>query len=302
MARLLFRLRREHDVPPTAEAGEQEADAAAAGHAAPVAPLDPLTIRQWLWGAGFTTPGDASYVLGLVKPFALNPAMSVLDVSAGLGGTARAIAEAFDTYITGLERDPELARLGMQMSTTAGLQKRAPVSPIDPETFELRAGAFDCILGRGATYMVQDKERFLRVLGLGIKPRGQLLLADFVVDPALQDRPEFATWSALQPYPPRPWTVQQYTDCLKSLGFDLRIAEDISEAYKMQIVLGWDRLVRKVKLKALPRLHKLQVVDEAERWVKTIAAVEAGVVKPYRFYALAGSPRAAAGKGKKAAP
>lgn len=293
MARLLSRLRREHDVAPPAEAGGREANADSAEPGAAIAPLNPLTIRQWLWGPGFATPGDAAYVLGLVKPFAANPAMSMLDVAAGLGGPARAIAEAFGTYITGLERDAELARLGMQMSTAAGMQKRAPVSPIDPETFELRAGAFDCILGRGATYMVQDKERFLRVLGLGIKPRGQLLLADFVADTAALDRPEFITWSALQPHPPRLWTLQQYTDCLKSLGFDLRITEDISEAYKMQIVLGWDRLVREVKLKALPRLHKLQVVDEAERWVKTIAAIEAGVVKPYRFYALAGSTRPA---------
>lgn len=299
MARLLFRLRREQDEPQRAKTGSHRDPAAPPEPMEQVAPLDPLTIRQWLWGPGFVTPGDAEYVLGLVKPFAANPAMSMLDVAAGLGGPARAIAEAFGTYVTGLERSPELARLGMQMSVTAGLQKRAPVSPIDPETFELRAGAFDCILGRGATFMVQDKERFLRVLNLGMKPRGQLLLADFVIDPRRQDRPEFAAWASLQPYPPRLWTLQQYVDCLKSLGFDLRVTEDIAEAYKMQIVLGWDRLVRNVNLKSLPRLHKLQVVDEAERWVKTIAALEAGVIKPYRFYALAGTSRPPASPVKK---
>jgi hypothetical protein len=208
-----------------------------------------------------------------------------------MGGAARAISEAFGTYITGLERDPDLARRGMEMSIAAGMQRHAPVSAIDPETFELRTGAFDCILARGATYTVQDKERFMRVLILGLKQRGQLLMTDYVLDPARAERPELALWTALQPYPPSPWTLQQYTDCFKSLGFDVRITEDITHDLKLQIVLGWDHLVQTVDIKALPRPHKLQIVNEAERWVKTIMALDAGVVKAYRFYALAGSAR-----------
>jgi len=256
-----------------------------------VPPLDPLTLRQWLWGPGFHQPGNADYVLRLVKPFAANPAMSMLDVAAGLGGAARAISQAFGTYVTGLERDPELARRGMDMSVAGGMQRHAPISAVDPETFELRTNAFDCILGRGATYMVQDKERFMRVLILGLKQRGQLLLTDYVVDPARAQAPEFAMWASLQPHRPTLWALQQYTDCFKSLGFDVRITEDITHDVKLQIVLGWEHLVQTVDIKALPRPHKLQIVSEAERWVKTIMALDSGVVKAYRFYALAGSAR-----------
>jgi SAM-dependent methyltransferase len=230
-------------------------------------------------------------VLKLVKPFAANPAMSMLDVAAGLGGPARAISEAFGTYITGLERDPELARRGMDMSIAAGMQRHAPISAIDPESFELRTGAFDCILARGATYMVQDKERFMRVLILGLKQRGQLLLTDYILDPARAQRPEVAMWTGLQPYRPNLWTLQQYVDCFKSLGFDVRITEDITQDLKLQIVLGWEHLVQTIDIKALPRVHKLQIVTEAEHWVKTIMALDGGAVKAYRFYALAGSAR-----------
>lgn len=288
LARIIARLRGEAGEAPGA-AGEPQLDTHVPGE--PVVPLEPLALRQWLWGPGFHQPGNAEYVLNLVKPFALNPAMSVLDVAAGLGGPARAISEAFGTYITGLERDPELARRGMEMSVAAGKQRHAPITQIDPETFELRTGAFDCILARGATYMIQDKERFMRVLILGLKQRGQLLLTDFVVDPALAKRPELALWTGLQPLKPTLWTLQQYADCFKSLGFDVRITEEITHDYKMQIVLGWDNLVQTVNIKTLPKPHKLQIVSEAERWVKTIIALDAGVVKAYRFYALAGSSR-----------
>lgn len=289
LARIMSRLRGEAtEAPPLAL---PEIDTAAPAAEAQVPPLDPLTIRQWLWGPGFHLPGNAEYVLKLVKPFAANPAMSMLDVAAGLGGAARAISEAFGTYITGLERDPELTRRGMDMSVAAGMQRHAPISAIDPESFELRTGAFDCILARGATYMVQDKERFMRVLILGLKQRGQLLLTDYVLDPARAQRPELALWTGLQPYPPSLWTLQQYVDCFKSLGFDVRITEDITHDLKLQIVLGWEHLVQNIDIKALPRTHKLQIVSEAERWVKTILALDAGVVKAFRFYALAGSAR-----------
>jgi SAM-dependent methyltransferase len=288
--RLMARLRGEAAEP--APAAEPHLDRAASSMpATPVPPLDSLTIRQWLWGAGFHAPGNAEYALRLVKPFGLTPAMSLLDVAAGLGGAARAIAATFDTYITAFERDPDLARRGMALSVAAGQQKHAPVTAIDPESFELRTSAFDCIMGRGATYMVQDKERFMRVLILGLKQRGQLLLTDYVLDETLAERPELAMWSELQPYRPALWTLQQYVDCFKSLGFDLRITEEITHDLKMQIVLGWDNLLQTVNIRALPRQHKLAVVNEAESWVKTILALESGVVKAYRFYALAGSSR-----------
>jgi SAM-dependent methyltransferase len=296
-ARLMARLRGEGG--PVAGPDGHHLSAVAHGQGDEALPLDPLTVRQWLWGPGFIIPGNADYVLGLVKPFAPNPAMSLLDVAAGLGGPARAIASEFDIYITGLERDPDLARRGMEMSIVAGKQKHAPVSAMDPESFELKSGAFDCIFGRGATYMVQDKERFMRVLMLALKPRGQLLLTEFVTEPAMAGRPELALWSSLQPSPPSLWTLQQYVDCLKSLGFDIRVTEEITQDVKHQIVLGWDHLVQTVDIKALPRQHKVTIVDEAEHWVKTIAALDAGVVKAYRFYALASAARPPASAGKK---
>jgi SAM-dependent methyltransferase len=301
MTRVLALLRGAEDEPaPAAIAGAVSASVPGNAAAPPPPLLDTLTIRQWLWGPGFNIPGDSDYVRDLVKPFAANSSMSILEVASGLGGPARIIAETFDTYVTGLERDPELARLGMEMSVAAGKQKHAPIRQFDPESFELRTGAFDCILGRGATYMVQDKERFMRVLILGLKQRGQLLLTDYIIDPTRADRPEVAMWAALQPVKPHLWTLRQYTDCFNSLGFDTRITEDVTADVKAQIILGWERLLHHVNLKSLPRLHRLAVVDECERWVKTIMALDSGAIRGYRFYALAGTSRPPVSSIKKA--
>ncbi len=256
-----------------------------------IEPLDPFVIRQWLWGRGFVTPGDAEHVHGLVKPLGLTSAMSVLDVNAGAGGAARAIAEAFDTYVTGLERDADLAKKGMAMSSAAGLKRRAPVTVIDPESFELRTGAYDSVLSREATYLLLNKERFLRVLIQGMKPRGQLLMTEYVVDHGVGAQAELDTWLNQHPVRPDLWTLNQYIDCLASLGFELRVTEDMTTLYRQQILSGWHKLLSTVELRGMPRPHLIAIVDEAERWMRTVMALDAGVLKIYRLYGLAGKPR-----------
>jgi SAM-dependent methyltransferase len=267
----------------------------------PAAPPDPLTIRQWLWGPGFHTPGTAEDVLALTQPFGANASTRLLDVAAGLGGAARAIAAQSGAYVSALERDPDLARRGRAMSLAAGRQKQVPVGQMDPETLELRAGTFDGILGREATHLVLDKERLLRVLLLGLRPRGQLLLTELVAEPALAGRPELAAWAALQPREPLLWSLRQYSDCFLSLGVELRVPEDISAAYKSQIVEGWGRLLRTVDLRSLPRGHRLAVVAEAERWMPTVAALDCGALRMYRFHMLAGPVRGGLGTAKNGA-
>jgi ubiquinone/menaquinone biosynthesis C-methylase UbiE len=257
---------------------------------ATVPPLDRATVAQWLWGPGFIMPGDEHYVLELVKPFGLTPAMSMLDLSAGLGGPARAIAEAYGTYVTGLERSPERAKRGMEMSVTANLGKKATITQSNPESMELRVNSFDCILGRGSTYNVVEKERMLRVVFQGLKPRGQFLLNEFTVDPALGKRPELAAWMARESFPPVLWTIEQYNDCLTSLGFDIRVVEDVTLMYRQMIVAGWARLLKEVDLKTMARSHLRVVVNEAELWALRIAALQSGAVRVYRLHALANKP------------
>jgi ubiquinone/menaquinone biosynthesis C-methylase UbiE len=263
-------------------------------------PLDRLVLAQWLWGAGFHIPGGEEHVLELVKPFALNPAMSMLDVAAGLGGPARAFCTTFKIYLTGYERDPEVAKLGMEMSTLQGMNKHAPITHYDPETFELRPGALDCILGRFSTYTVTDKERFLGMLALGLKPRGQIMLTEYVLDPKAGTKPELKAWERRQKTPPKLWALAQYMECLNKLGFDIRVHEETTAHYRTMILQGWAQMLHNVDLRNMPRKHVAAIVNEAEDWMYTVAALDSGALKVYRLYALApNSPPPKARKGKK---
>ena len=256
-----------------------------------IASPDPLTIRQWLYGPGYVIPGNAEYAVELVKPFNLSPAMTMLDMAAGLGGPARSIAEAFGTYIAGFERDPDVARRAGEMSASQGFGRHVQISAYDPETFELRAGFYDHALSREATYHIEQKERFLRVINQAMKPGGQLILTDFVVDRAAGERPELEVWEAMQTHRPQLWTAAQYADCFKSLGFDLRIASDVTTDYRNLILKAWKGFLDRDELRQLRASRATTVIDEVERSVRTVAALESGALRFFYFAALGGRRR-----------
>jgi SAM-dependent methyltransferase len=282
LAKLMAWWRRKKDVAP-AQSAEPARVVAAAAREEP--PLDAPTLAQWLWGAGFHIPGGEEHVLNLVKPFALNPAMSMLYLGAGLGGGARAIATKYATYVTALEVDDGLARRGMEMSTLQGMQRRAPVTAYVPETIELRAHSFDCILARQSTFTLADKQQFLKLLVTSLKPRGHLLITDYVLAPKAGG-PALEAWQRQQRRPAHLWTAGQYDECLTRLGLDSRVTEDTTERLRQLILSGWAQMINTIDLHSLPKQHLLAIVDEAERWVRTIEAIDAGALKMYRFYAL----------------
>ena len=249
--------------------------------------LDRLTVKQWLYGRGYLIPGDASQVLRLVEPFELDSSAKMLDLAAGLGGPSRAVAQAFHAHVLGLDRDPDLVRQATAMSHTQGLARLAQFKNCDPESFELEPESVDCALGREASYAVAEKERFLRVVVQALKPRGQLVLADFMRSDNGETRDEVSAWAALQPRRPVLWTLAQYTDCLKSLGFNLRVTEDMTGAYRRQIVASFISLLRSNELRHLKPGQVETVVSEAETSLRTVAALESGGLKYVRIEAIA---------------
>lgn len=254
-----------------------------------------MTVRQWLWGEGFVIPGDGAHVLDLLHPLGLAPGMTLLDVAAGLGGPARAVAQALDIAVTGLERDVELAEAGMAMTLAARLGKRAPVRVCDPEGFDLPLRQYDAALAREATYAVRDKERFLRVVMQALKPQGALVLTEFMLDRDAGDPRQLAAWAPLADHAPDLWTLPRYEDCLKSLGFELHRAQDISAAYRALIIAGWTRLAQRDELRVLARAHFLPIIDEAERAMRTLTALDSGILKMFYIVASPARSRTRAG-------
>lgn len=243
-----------------------------------------IKVMQAIWGEGFDSPGGADFALELVKPFAINNSMSVLDFGCGPGGGLRAITKEFDVWTTGVERDKALAELGKLLSTRAGLERKAEVQLYDHENFVTRQGGFDCILSKEGIYKFDQREVILARLENNLKTRGQLTIADYLrADKTPVDDPLLK--AAFGNTPPL-WTKAEYEKRFTELKFDLRVSEDITDKYRAMALEALDQVTRTRDGKSVIRTFPDDFLKEVESWGRRIAAMESGALKVFRFYGI----------------
>lgn len=246
-----------------------------------------VMLSEMLWGEGFSLPGGPDEALRLAKPFALDPAMTVVDLSAGLGGGLRAIVEAFGVWVGGYEPSGELARAGMQLSALAGLGKQAAIACYRPDELELRPGSIDCAIGRELLHRLADKERFLSTVHDGLKPNGQVVLTDYVLaSPESGESGTVQSWAGSVGEPVAPCTLEEYARLLGAAKLEARVTEDITADYRRMVLSGWADLTAALDGASIDSDFARCLVAELERWMRLVAALDSGDLKVVRIYAL----------------
>jgi len=245
-----------------------------------------LRLVQDVWGEGFVTPGGIDYTLHLVKAFGLDPAMTVLDLGAGLGGATRAMCESFGVWVSGLEADPQLAEAAMELSTKAGLAKRAAIAQFDPETFEMKPNSVDCVFSREFFYTVENKAEFLKAIEMAMKSRGQLLFTDCVLAQRGLHSQALEAWRAAEPRQPHPWSVSDYEEAFAALYMDIRVKEDVTQQFHQLVTGGWADYIQAHKSVGLADDMARALVEEVEIWTRRLHAMEQGHLRVFRFHVL----------------
>ncbi|HEY0832400.1 MAG TPA: class I SAM-dependent methyltransferase [Azospirillum sp.] len=239
---------------------------------------------EMIWGDEFVGPGDGEWMVDVVRPFGLGPSNSVLDLAAGLGGATRAVASAFDTWVTGLDPSPVLANLAMARSKLLGLDRKAPVLNYDPERFQ-PSGTYDLVLADRIAHRVRDKESFVDNLCACVKPKGGVLMMDYAFDDAPASPDAVAHWRRTEPQEVYPWTVQRMKEELTQRNMDVRIAEDLTAVLRRQIVARVRRLAAALQTTPNPAPALLAALSrELSLWWARLRVLGQGLGF-YRFVA-----------------
>jgi len=252
-------------------------------------------ISQLVWGDGFCGPGGPDHVINMVKLLVLTPEKSMVDIGAGLGGPARAIAQTYGIWITGYEHDPELAAAGNELSVMAGLTKKAPVKHYDfdkPTAFERH---FDRALAKESLFTIRDKRTLFGQIESSLKDNGLFLITDYVAanDQAAAS-PAFADWCAHEPVEPHPATLESLVADLESVRLGIRVNEDVSEHYAHLISRSWadaDQIVAKLIKRGKEGLALVDVLlREAEMWTRRAKLLRSGELRVQRILAHKQAP------------
>lgn len=248
-----------------------------------------ITAAQMVWGQGFAAPGDEAYLMSLVNVAGLKSDMSILDLSGGLGGAARALSERFGgLWINSFEISPELAKAGMEQTKMAGMSKKVPLESFDPAKPPWKK-KFDFAFARETFYQIEKKEVVLLAIAKSLKPTGQCLLTDLVIREEGLSSPELDAWKASEPNPVYLWSVEQYRAFFEKLKLPMSLSpQDLTEGYCKLIVTGWwkaqDTILRAKKNGDYDEEVLATLGDEAERWAARTAALQSGDLCVYRFY------------------
>ncbi|MHA1600000.1 MAG: methyltransferase domain-containing protein [Alphaproteobacteria bacterium] len=245
-----------------------------------------LRLVQDVWGEGFSSPGGAEHVAEMVKFFGLNPAMSVLDLGAGLGGATRTMCENYGVWVNGFEADENLAEAANSLSLKAGLAKRASIVAFDPDTFTGKAKSADCVFSKEFLYTVKDKQEFLRTVETIMKSRGQLLFTDYMLAKPHLRSESIETWMEYEPNGAHPWAESDYRQVLEEMHLDIRVVEDTTDSFQKMVTSSWAAFIRIAKTAGLsPEIYPA-LADEVELWARRMQAMEAGDLKVCRIHAL----------------
>jgi cyclopropane fatty-acyl-phospholipid synthase-like methyltransferase len=239
-------------------------------------------IAEKMWGKGCTTPSDKNMNEALIGPLGLTKSMSILDLSAGLGGRMIATADKYGVYMTGLEADEHIAMRGMENLIHLGKNKQLAISPYDPATLSLTK-TYDVIIAREVFYRVSDKASFFATIGEYTKPKAQLVFTDYIVNPEDRESGAVEKWRAGDKQA-SPISLVEMAEGWAKAGFTLRVHEDQTALYKKEVFAGLKRFAAHLASGARPDAEtKKAIIREMQSWVQRMAAMDQGL-KFYRFY------------------
>jgi SAM-dependent methyltransferase len=241
---------------------------------------------QWLWGDGYDFPGGAEFILELVRPLHLGGEHSILDLGCGIGSTTRAIASMLGCKIVGFESSPVLVSEAAVAAERAELAEQAHVWPMDLLQPELPERRFDAVLCRMALGAVPDFKTLLAEIDRRLAAGGQLLFTDQVLNAANSATLAVDAWQTIEDRTTHPVALEAITAELSRLGYDVRIAEDMSPAVRALVVGAWERVAGELK----PGMFSAEEIDalnrEMELWHRRVGVYDSGVLKFVRVLAL----------------
>lgn len=250
-------------------------------------PATRLNIVEKVWGEGFVTPGGAEQVKKLLPLLDLDKKKSVLVLGSGLGGIHQTIVERTGAWVTGLERDPELAELGQTSMARANLKRQAPIHYSSLEHLELKPKSFDAALSFEGTDAVMDKKALFAAVADALRLHGELRFSTLALPDTHAPNDLVKLWLASEPKSatPHPWPVEALQALLISLNMEVRPVEDITADYRRWVMGGF--------MHFLSHLNKAELVagaqdlmSEVEYWTTRITAIDSGGLKVVRFHAI----------------
>jgi cyclopropane fatty-acyl-phospholipid synthase-like methyltransferase len=232
-------------------------------------------VNETLWGEGFLEPGGPAAARKLFVSMMPTSKNTVLDLTAGLGGTAITLAGSQNLWMEAYEPNEILYKRALRTVQLSNLSKQIPIVNLPLDDITIAQRKYDLIYARDRLYTQENKLDLLQRAAAGLKKGGRLLITDFVLrseeesetlDAWLRDEPELA----------QPWTLSLYVRALEQYGLTVRARNNLTDDYLADAYAGWNRVINDVADKEFDRGLGDHLLREGEMWVSRSRALEEG--------------------------
>ena len=245
-----------------------------------------VKLVQQLWGESFLEPGGAARTRKLFAHVMPNSKQTVLDLTAGLGGTAFTLAQDQGLWMDAVESNTDLAAEALKAASMSGLAKQVPVSHVDLDALDVAKNKYHLAYTRERLFALTQKLEVLTAAAASLKDGGTLMITDLMVPSAdSMDSDEYHDWADTEPLIPQPWSMALYAKSLQDCGLKIATRQDLSTEYLEDIHTGWARISRALEDGEFDLSLGRYLLAEAEVWTGRTRAMQNGVISYCRVIA-----------------
>ncbi len=261
----------------------------------PVQDDGPPTVQGWsvsrqrsvvtLFGDGMTRCIPDVTKKKLTNPLGINKTLSVVELGSGLGGFALWVVDQFESYVDGYEESEELVEAATNQAKMGGLTRFVKYRHADFENFEPKLKSANVAYSSEALFCVENKLDCFRRIKAMMKPEGQFMMSDYMLEGKTMSDPAIQKWVAAEPKQPHLLDVQEIRALLTKAGFEVSIAENTTAEYKSNVLKAFAEYATRTGTgEQSGHLHDW-VLREGELWTARVQAMEADALKVFRIYA-----------------
>jgi phosphoethanolamine N-methyltransferase len=182
-----------------------------------------------VFGKDFVSTGGLKTTEEFVPLLKLKPGEKVIDVGAGIGGSAFYMAKAFDVEVLGIDLSANMISLAQEKTLEYDhLCHKVQFEICDVTTREFSPETFDVVYTRDTLLHIADKPALFKKFLMWLKPGGRLMITDYCcgTDPWTD---EFTKYVHQRGY--HLMDVQTYGKTIEGAGFSQVIAEDKTDMF-----------------------------------------------------------------------
>ena len=159
----------------------------------------------------------------------------VLDIGAGVGGTARYLAQQVGCRVTGLELQPQFQQMAVELTERTGLSEW--VTFVQGDILAGIAGSFDAWLSLLVFLHIPDRKTLFSQCAAVLKPGGRFYIEDYVqLEPLTPVEQRILAEQIACPYLP---TLESYQQDLARAGLGVLAYENVTPLWHNWVHKRW---------------------------------------------------------------